>query len=109
DSNAELDEILFLNLTSPTALTFGTNSVIGLIRDDDFRATTSATPGAPLSFVTIANRYHRVQRTLSLTPPVEWTTVPGAEALLGNGGTVQITDPSTTNEPQRFYRIRLLP
>ena len=108
DTVAELDEVFFLNLITPVAVAFESNLVTAVIQDDDFRTILPASPGAPFGFVSFSNRYHRVERTFSLTPPVEWTTVPGAEALYGNGSTVEINDPSAAPAAQRFYRLRLL-
>jgi hypothetical protein len=108
DAAIEGDEVFYLSLANPVGGILQTNLAAAVIADDDFRLAAPLSPGTPFTFYGITGRYHRVERTFSLAPPVQWTTVPGAAALLGNGGAIQVSDPSATNAPQRFYRVRLL-
>jgi hypothetical protein len=58
-----------------------------------------------LSFPTETGKSYTVQYTDSLTNPT-WTDLPGMP-VLGTGGIVTITDPTTPpHQPTRFYRIK---
>jgi hypothetical protein len=107
DSLPEGPETFNLNLSNPLGGVFATNVVSGTILDDDFRIIVPSGNDGTFSFVSVSNRMHRVERTFSLTPPVQWNAVPGAELLSGNGSTITVTDPAA-GAPRRFYRVVLL-
>jgi hypothetical protein len=67
--------------------------------------------GAPqISFTTLSNRSHQVQRKNALTDS-DWVALSNATSISGNGGVVQVTDtdPGAGSLPMRFYRVVLLP
>lgn len=111
DRIPEGDEFFFVRLSSPTNATFATNLIRGIIRDDDFRLISSTGNGSTphFSFASVNHREHRVQRTLSLNPFAVWEPVPGAESITGNGGLIDVSDPGVQTEPQKFYRVQLMP
>jgi hypothetical protein len=110
DMLVEGEETLGLNLSNPLWLTFATNRAFGVIVDDDFRMASPRfnVTNATLSFHSVSNRPHRVEWAPSLTPPVQWSTVPGAEMLLGHGGVLSVSD-AAAGASNRFYRVLLLP
>ncbi len=59
-----------------------------------------------ISFATVMAHRYRVERTADLRSGV-WAAV--AENLAGTGGILQVRDANGTSQPQRFYRVRLLP
>jgi hypothetical protein len=100
-----------LRITSLVNALIATNQFVGTISDDDLRVATPIITGNDvwLSFSTSSNRNHRVERTFSLSPPIEWTPLPGAESVAGTGTPFEIIDPGGAGSPQRFYRVILLP
>jgi hypothetical protein len=56
-----------------------------------------------LRFAGIPNRRYRLQATLSITPPVEWTNL--AELRATAAGQVLFTDTNAPSTPIRFYRL----
>ncbi|MGH8245427.1 MAG: hypothetical protein ACREUU_03240, partial [Gammaproteobacteria bacterium] len=62
-----------------------------------------------LRLVTRAGRTYRIERADTLGATNVWSSVPGAEALAGAGGSVPVTDSIAAQVQQRFYRARLLP
>lgn len=56
-----------------------------------------------LRFAGIPNRRYRLQATLSITPPVEWTNL--AELRATAAGQVLFTDTNAPSSPTRFYRL----
>ncbi len=109
DTIPEGTEYFYITLSAPVNLLFATNRVVASIVDNDFRLLTSAAGTGDFSFVGVSNRLHRVERAWSLSTPVDWQPVPGAEALPANGSPVNVSDPAAANAPQRYYRVLLLP
>jgi hypothetical protein len=105
DTLPEGTENFYINLSSAVNLDFATNRVVATILDNDFRLL--APSGGQLTFVSVSNRLHRVERAFDLNPPIDWQPVPGAQSILGNGSPVTITDPGTAAAPMRFYRVGL--
>ncbi|HWN93491.1 MAG TPA: CARDB domain-containing protein [Methylomirabilota bacterium] len=62
-----------------------------------------------VSFKTVAGRYYSLERTASLAEPIFWVTVPGANDLLGTGGTMVVPDPAGLAAGPRIYRVRMRP
>jgi hypothetical protein len=56
-----------------------------------------------LRFAGIPNRRYRLQATLSMTPPVDWTNL--AELRATAAGQVLFTDTNAPSTPTRFYRL----
>ncbi len=75
---------------------------------DVFKITSVRILGADvsISFTTVAAHHYRVERTADLAGGV-WAAV--ADNLAGTGGILQVSDVNGTSQPQRFYRVRLLP
>ena len=75
---------------------------------DVFKITSVRILGADvgISFATVAAHRYRVERTADLAGGV-WAAV--ADNLAGTGGILQVNDVNGTGQPQRFYRVRLLP
>jgi hypothetical protein len=75
---------------------------------DVFKITSVQILGADvgISFATVAAHRYRVERTADLVGG-SWTAV--ADNLAGTGGILQVSDVNGTSQPQRFYRVRLLP
>jgi hypothetical protein len=97
----------------PTAGTLGVDNITArdvanrIVRITEIRFNN----GAPrISFPTLAMRTYRVERKSALTD-ANWTPLPNATGVPGNGGEVQIEDsePVTGDRPKRFYRAVLLP
>jgi hypothetical protein len=111
DTLIEGNETFLLRITSLVNALIATNQFVGTISDDDLRVATPIITGNDvwLSFSTSSNRNHRVERTFSLSPPIEWTPLPGAESVAGTGTPFEIIDPGGAGSPQRFYRVILLP
>jgi hypothetical protein len=63
-----------------------------------------------ITFKTLANRTHRLERKNALTDS-DWTPVANATSVAGTGNEVQVVDPEpgAANLPNRFYRAVLLP
>lgn len=59
---------------------------------------------AMISFQSSFDRTYTLWSTPQLSPP-DWTPVPGNQAILGNGGTLILSD--TANSPQQFYRVQV--
>jgi hypothetical protein len=59
---------------------------------------------AMVSFQSSSNRTYTLWSTPQLAP-LDWTPVPAAQAVPGNGGTLTLIDP--TNAPQKFYRVQV--
>ena len=113
DTVMETNETFLVKLTSPVNATLASNptQATGTIVDDDFKITAVALVGADvrLNFATLSGQSYRVERTDRLIPPVPWTPVTGAENVSGTGGVVEALDANAASQPQRFYRVRLLP
>jgi hypothetical protein len=58
-----------------------------------------------LIFTTQPGKSYSVERTGSLTPPIDWESVPGGANLSGTGAELEINDPDGTNLSQKFYRV----
>jgi len=58
-------------------------------------------------FATAPQRSYRLERIGTLSGSSAWEPVPGAENVMGTGGTVTVTD-FGTDSPVRFYRVRQL-
>ena len=65
---------------------------------------------ARISFTTTAGEQYRVEYKNVLNGG-SWTTLPGADAVIGTGGVMQISDPdpNVRTLPRRFYRVVLAP
>ena len=111
DTVMETNETFLVKLTSPANATLAISQAVGTIVDDDFKVTAVALVGADvrLNFATLSGQSYRVERTDSLIPPVPWTPVTGAENVSGTGGVVEALYLNAASQPQRFYRVRLLP
>lgn len=108
DTLPEGTEFFWVYPTTPVNLVFATNRYVATIFDNDFRVMlpSSGAPNGSISFVSVSNRVHRVERTFSLQPP-NWQPVPGAESVLGNGSAITVTDSAGAAAPVRFYRVLL--
>jgi hypothetical protein len=61
---------------------------------------------ANLAFGTVLGMNYRVEYTSDLVTGV-WQVL--SNNIPGSGGILQIVDPGAIAQPQRFYRVRLLP
>ena len=59
-----------------------------------------------LAFTTVSKQFYRVEMTDNLAAP-NWTLL--TNNVTGNGGVVQVSDPTAVGVSQRFYRVRQLP
>lgn len=59
-----------------------------------------------VTFTTVSGRNYRVERKAGLTG-FSWSTVTGASSVAGNGGSIAVSDPDTTNGAA-FYRVIML-
>jgi len=111
DTVTEPNATFRVNLTSAVTGFIADAQGVGTILDDDFRITAVELVGADvrLSFTTVAGWSYTVERTEDLNGTAVWTPVSGAEAVAGTGGVVNVLDPVVAGQPQRFYRVRLLP
>jgi hypothetical protein len=67
----------------------------------------SATGGSvQLSFTTVAGKFYNLEG--SLTPDGSSPLIL-SNNIAGTGGNIAITDPGAQQQPQRFYRVRVLP
>jgi len=111
DTVTEPNETFRINLTSPVNGFIARAQGVGTILDDDFNivAIEKFGPNVRVSFMTFAGWSYTVERTEDLNGTAVWTPVSGAEAVAGTGGVVHVLDPIVVGQPQRFYRVRLLP
>jgi hypothetical protein len=111
DMTPEGDEFFFIILSSPTNATFETNLIIGTIRDDDFRLMNPSRSGSMLhlSFLSVSNREHRVERARGLGASALWEPLLGATSITGDGNVIAVIDPAAEVELQKFYRVQLMP
>ncbi|PYI88032.1 MAG: hypothetical protein DME26_04300, partial [Verrucomicrobia bacterium] len=111
DTVTEPNETFRVNLTSAVNGFIADPQGVGTILDDDFRITAAEFVGADvrLSLTTVAGWRYTVEHANDLSGTAAWTAVSGAEAVAGTGGMVSVLDPVVLGQPQRFYRVRLLP
>ena len=83
------------------------NSVINFEPGKDLRiaALRVVRANCRVSLLTGSNRLYRVEHCSDLATGI-WTTV--TNNLVGNGGTVTVTDPGAAKQPKQFYRAILL-
>ena len=93
-------------LSNPVNAILSRSNAVGTIVDDEIRVAVSTGAGAQLQFNSVAGRNYRVEWTQDLPATNGWSILPGAAALPGSGGLLQITDTNAPTQPQRFYRIR---
>ena len=60
---------------------------------------------AAVVFHSVAGQRYALERTTDL---INWSTVPGAESILGNGGSMTVYDLGAGCNGLRCYRTRLL-
>ena len=77
-----------------------------LLRIIDLRVTDVVLTGADVrvTFTTMSNKVHRVERRDDLTSST-WTTV--TNNVLGTGAPTRAIDAGAAGQPRRFYRVRL--
>jgi hypothetical protein len=73
--------------------------------DNTPRPLLSIHPGGDVSWTTVANVQYQLQWTASLNS-TNWSNL--GPILVGTGATTRVPDPST-DEQQRFYRVRMSP
>jgi glucose/arabinose dehydrogenase len=101
-ASVDLDGDGFTNLQEFSANTNPTNALSAL----RIISIVPSGSGFQIGFASASNKLYRVQRTAQLTP-ANWQTV--TNNVLGTGGTVQVNDPSATNQPNYFYQVRTPP
>lgn len=111
DTLVEGPEVMHIGLSNALNCALAASLVSGTILDDDFRITSPIVSSSDVrfTFYGISNRQHRIERTFSLVAPIEWTPVSGAHSVTGNGGPIEIIDPTPPVHDNRFYRVLLLP
>ena len=95
-------------LTNRQEYLAGTNpqASASVLRINSVMKVNSPTPGWHINYASARNRFHRIERSDSLSAP-NW--VPVADELLSDATTKTVIDTATTGPGARFYRIVALP
>lgn len=105
DLLAEPQEIFAVNLSSPTNATIADSQGVCTIVELYIIGYTWSGGSAGIYWSSVAGRVYQLQRTANLTPPILWSSVPGAENIPGNPVSTSFIDSSDSGAPRRFYRV----
>ncbi len=106
DKNPEGTETFFVDLSEPVNARLGKSTGTCRISDVRFVGVCCYRQNQiRFAFESGLGSIYRVEFSPTLDPNASWLPVPGAEFLQGNGQTLEVVDPDTSNRPQSFYRV----